>query len=44
MYTGKCCSCLGKKIIQKSMYIDKNYRKIEFDVRRVLQIKDFVKF
>jgi len=44
MYTGKCCSCLGKKNKNKSMYIDKNYRKIEFDVRRVLQIKDFVKF
>jgi hypothetical protein len=40
MYTGKCFSCLGKKIKKKSMYIDKNYRKVEFVVRRVIQIAD----
>jgi len=40
MYTGKCFSCLGKKIIKKSMYIEKNYRKVKFVVRRVMQIAD----
>jgi hypothetical protein len=44
MYTSKCCSCLGKKIIIKSLHIDKNYRKVEFVVKRVMQIKYFVKF
>ena len=42
MYIDKYCSCLGKN--KKSMHIDKNYRKVKFVARRVMQIKDFVKF